>query len=159
MASLLPSPITCDKAQGLHLRVENKGLVCKLEFKAGLQGALEGWYCFSIHPIMTVCIWWLVLPWPCKAMSRGEEIIWKTLMPVLLLYSSFSDYSHSLWKWRKPTWPKGWGIFSGGQPQHWICLQPIWTCASSVSPVTKSRWCCCPASGGWSSGALLCSTP
>lgn len=41
MASLLPSPITCDKAQGLYLRTENKGLVCKLEFKASFQSVLD----------------------------------------------------------------------------------------------------------------------
>lgn len=40
MASLLLSPITCDKDQGLHLRAENKGLVCKLEFKACSQGVI-----------------------------------------------------------------------------------------------------------------------
>lgn len=152
MASLLPSPIACDKAQGLYLRAENKGLVCKLEFKVGLWTVPEGWSCFSLHPIVTVCIWWPALPWPCKAMARGEEIILKTLMPVLFLSSSFSDHSHSLWKWKSQHGPKVEGSFQVVSPTALGLFTAHWNMCQFSSPVTKPRrCCCCPASGGWGS--------
>lgn len=34
--------LTCDKAEGLHLRAENKGLVYKLRVQVSLQSVLEG---------------------------------------------------------------------------------------------------------------------
>lgn len=65
--------------------------------------------------------------------QRWGNYLVKTLIPVLLLYSSFSDHSLSLWKWRKPTWSKGWGIFSVVSPTalglfaaHWDSSVLLW---------------------------------
>lgn len=92
--------------------------------------------------------------------SDIHTIILKTLIPVLLVYSNFSDRSPSFWKWRRPTWSEGGGscqVVITGMALG-LCLANLNMCQVQTSPGAEPlprSGRRCPASGGWG----LCLAP